>query len=60
MDWTIRKQVEMNYASFAIPARELFEEERLGEFLPYILSTLKRNLSKNGFEFLLYGVDARL
>lgn len=60
MDWTIRKQVEMNYASFAIPARELFEEERLDEFLPYILSTLKRNLSKNGFEFLLYGVDARL
>jgi hypothetical protein len=60
MDWTIRKQVEMNYASFAIPARELFEEERLDEFLPYILSTLKRNLSKNGFEFLLYGVGARL
>ena len=61
MDWAVRKQVEMGYSSLAMPARELFEEERLDEFLPYVLSTLKRSFRrKNGFEFLLYGVGARL
>ncbi|MEM2088401.1 MAG: hypothetical protein QXF52_06985, partial [Thermoproteota archaeon] len=40
MDWAVRKQVEMGYASFAMPARELFEEEKLDEFFPYILQTL--------------------
>jgi len=62
MDWAIRKQVEMGYASFAMPARELFEEERLDEFLPYILLTLKRSFRRNksGFELLLYGVGAKL
>ena len=62
MDWVIRRQVEMGYASFAMPARELFEEERLDEFLPYILLTLKRSFRRNksGFELLLYGVGAKL
>jgi len=62
MDWAVRKQVEMGYASFAMPARELFEEERLDEFLPYILMSLKRRFrtKKSDFEFLLYGVGRKL
>ncbi|MGB9718625.1 MAG: hypothetical protein ACPL4E_09355, partial [Thermoproteota archaeon] len=54
-----RRQVEMGYVSFAMPARELFEEEMLDYFLPQILLTLKRSL-KNDFEFLLYGVGVKL
>ncbi|MEM3712028.1 MAG: hypothetical protein QXR97_00590, partial [Thermoproteota archaeon] len=61
MDWTIRKQVEMGYVSFVMPARELFEEERLDEFLPYILQTLKRSYKRKAdFELLLYGIGQRL
>ena len=59
MDWAVRRQVEMGYVSFAMPARELFEEEMLDYFLPQILLTLKRSL-KNDFEFLLYGVGVKL
>jgi len=61
MDWVLKKQVEMGYVSFAMPARELFEEERLDEFLPYILSTLRKSFrGEKDFEFLLYGVGQRL
>ncbi|MBO3842509.1 MAG: hypothetical protein FGF48_08885, partial [Candidatus Brockarchaeota archaeon] len=34
VDWAIRKQVEMGYVSFAMPARELFEDNLLGDLLP--------------------------
>lgn len=61
MDWAVRKQVEMGYVSFAMPMRELFEEERLDEFLPYVLQTLRRSYRrKNDFELLLYGVGVKL
>ncbi len=61
MDWAVRKQVEMGYVSFAMPARELFEEEMLDYFLPQILLTLKRSYKKRSdFEFLLYGVGQKL
>lgn len=61
MDWVVKKQVEMGYVSFAMPARELFEEERLDEFLPYVILTLKRSFKRrNNFEFLLYGVGVKL
>ncbi|MBO3798058.1 MAG: hypothetical protein QXI42_04830 [Thermoproteota archaeon] len=59
MDWAVRRQVEMGYVSFAMPARELFEEEMLDYFLPQILLTLRRSL-RNDFEFLLYGVGVKL
>ncbi len=60
MDWTIRRQVEMGYASFAMPARELFEEEKLDEFIPYVLLTLKRSFGrKDDFELILYGVGSK-
>ncbi|MBO3808077.1 MAG: hypothetical protein FGF50_00530 [Candidatus Brockarchaeota archaeon] len=61
MDWALRKQVEMGYVSFAMPARELFEEEMLDYFLPQILLTLKRSYKKRSdFELLLYGVGVKL
>ncbi len=61
MDWVVKKQVEMGYVSFAMLARELFEEERLDEFLPYVILTLKRSFKRrNNFEFLLYGVGVKL
>lgn len=61
MEWAVRKQVEMGYVSFAMPAKELFEEERLDEFLPYVLLTLRRNYKRRtDFEFLLYGIGQRL
>lgn len=59
MDWAVRRQVEMGYVSFVMPARELFEEEMLDYFLPQILLTLKRSL-RNNFDFLLYGVGVKL
>lgn len=61
MDWAVRKQVEMGYVSFAMPVRELFEEERLDEFLPYVLQTLRRSYKRRtDFELLLYGGGQRL
>lgn len=60
MDWAVRKQVEMGYVSFVMPARELFEEGRLDEFLPYVLSTLKRSYKRKNGLFLLYGVGQKL
>jgi hypothetical protein len=62
MDWVIRKQVEMGYVSFAMPARELFEEGILDDFLPYVIRILKRSRKASGMnpELLLYGVGQRL
>ncbi|MEM2089063.1 MAG: hypothetical protein QXF52_10420 [Thermoproteota archaeon] len=57
MDWAIKKQVEMGYVSFAIPARELFEEGSLGYFLPHVLKILKNN--SIDFELLVYGVGRK-
>lgn len=57
MDWAIKKQVEMGYVSFAMPARELFEEGSLGYFLPYVLKILKN--SSIDFELLVYGVGRK-
>ncbi|MBO3833093.1 MAG: hypothetical protein FGF51_06905 [Candidatus Brockarchaeota archaeon] len=59
IDWAVRKQVEMGYVSFAMPARELFEEEMLDYFLPLVTLALKRGL-RNDFELLLYGVGVKL
>ncbi|MGC8831424.1 MAG: hypothetical protein ACP5PQ_02435 [Thermoproteota archaeon] len=60
MDWAVRRQVEMGYVSFAMPARELFEEEMLDYFLPLVLQTLKKSHRGSDFELLLYGVGQKL
>lgn len=62
IDWVIRKQVEMGYVSFAMPARELFEEGMLSLFLSDALMSLKwiSKGIKTSFELLLYGVGRRL
>jgi len=57
--WALVKEIEIGYASFAMPARELFEEERIDEFLPYVLQTLKNKKNEN-FELILYGIGQRL
>ncbi len=62
VDWAIRKQVEMGYVSFAMPARELFEENMLDLFLPDALMSLKwiSRRTKTNFELLVYGVGRKL
>ncbi|MBO3754162.1 MAG: hypothetical protein FGF53_04705 [Candidatus Brockarchaeota archaeon] len=61
MDWAVRRQAEMGFASFVMPARELFEEEMLDYLLPQILLTLKTSYKKRSdFELLLYGVGVKL
>ncbi|MBO3841878.1 MAG: hypothetical protein FGF48_05620 [Candidatus Brockarchaeota archaeon] len=51
----------MGFASFVMPARELFEEEMLDYLLPQILLTLKTSYKKRSdFELLLYGVGVKL
>lgn len=40
--WALAKEIEIGYVSFTMPVRELFEEERVDEFLPYVLQTLKK------------------
>lgn len=62
MDWVLRKEIEMGYVSFAMPARELYIEGSMNEYLPYVLMSLKRNarVHKREFELLLYGVGQKL
>ncbi|MBO3841018.1 MAG: hypothetical protein FGF48_01175 [Candidatus Brockarchaeota archaeon] len=62
IDWAIRKQVEMGYVSFAMPARELFEDNLLGDLLPSALMSLKwfSKRTRTDFELLLYGIGRRL
>ncbi|MGB9894642.1 MAG: hypothetical protein ACPLN2_01920 [Thermoproteota archaeon] len=57
--WSFTKEIEAGYVSFAMPIRELFEEERLDEFLPYIIQTIKERRNKD-FELVLYGIGQRL
>ncbi|MGC9085237.1 MAG: hypothetical protein ACP5IT_03560 [Thermoproteota archaeon] len=59
MQWLIQKEVEMGYASFAMPARELVRDHLLDDFLPYVLRILRDQRQAN-FELLLYGVGHRL
>jgi len=47
IDWAIRKQVEMGYVSFAMPARELLEDNLLEDLLPSALMSLRRVSKKN-------------
>lgn len=62
IDLALRKQLEMGYISFAMPARELFEENLLDDFLPYVLRILKKHqrICKTDAELLLYGIGRRL
>jgi len=62
MDYVIRKQTKMGYSSFAMPSRELLEEDMLNDFLPGVLWSLKRNskVAKTSFELLVYGVGRKL
>jgi len=62
MEWIIHREMEMGYVSFAMPARELYEESSLDEYLPYVLTILKRNAEaqKREFELLLYGIGKKL
>ncbi|MEM2088231.1 MAG: hypothetical protein QXF52_06085 [Thermoproteota archaeon] len=62
VDWAIRKQVEMGYVSFAMPARELLEDNVLDDLLPNAIMSLKQlsETAKTDFELLIYGVGHRL
>ncbi|MBO3800554.1 MAG: hypothetical protein FGF52_05845 [Candidatus Brockarchaeota archaeon] len=62
IDWTIRKQVEMGFVSFAMPVRELFEDNLLDDLLPGALMSLRwfSKKIKTNFELLLYGIGHRL
>ncbi|MEM2940274.1 MAG: hypothetical protein QW304_01805 [Thermoproteota archaeon] len=62
IDWAIRKQAEMGYVSFAMPARELLEDNLLGDLLPGAVMSLKwvSKRTEIDFELLIYGVGQRL
>ncbi|MBO3753873.1 MAG: hypothetical protein FGF53_03215 [Candidatus Brockarchaeota archaeon] len=61
IDWAIRKQVEMGFVSFAMPVRELLEDNVLDDLLPSALMSLKYfSKTKTDFELLLYGIGRRL
>ena len=62
MDWALRKQVEMGYASFAMPARELLEDNLLGDLLPATMMSLRwiSKRTRKDLELLVYGVGQRL
>jgi len=62
IDWAVRKQVEMGYVSFAMPARELLEDNLLGDFLPATIMSLRwiSRRTKKDLELLVYGVGRRL
>jgi hypothetical protein len=62
VDWAIRKQVEMGYVSFAMPARELFEDNLLGDILPDTIMSLRwvSKRTRKELELLIYGIGHRL
>ncbi|MEM3523754.1 MAG: hypothetical protein QXU11_07300 [Thermoproteota archaeon] len=67
IDLVVRKQMEMGYVSFAMPARELFREGRLSSSFPNnpvdnALWSLKRvsREFKTNFELIIYGVGRKL
>ncbi len=62
IDWAIRKQAEMGYVSFAMPARELLEDNLLGDLLPGAVMSLEwvSKRTKTAFELLIYGVGRML
>jgi hypothetical protein len=62
MEWIIRREVEMGYVSFVMPARELYNEGSIDEYLPYVLTTIKRSTRahEKKFELLLYGIGQNL
>ncbi|MEM3425743.1 MAG: hypothetical protein QW506_05660 [Thermoproteota archaeon] len=62
VDWAIRKQVEMGFVSFAMPARELLEDNVLGDLLPGTLMSLKwiSKKTKRDLELLIYGIGHEL
>ncbi|MEM3390280.1 MAG: hypothetical protein QW491_12875 [Thermoproteota archaeon] len=62
IDWAIRKQVEMGYVSFVMPARELLEDNLLEDLLPGAIMSLQwvSKKTKTSFELLIYGVGHRL
>ncbi|MEM4609890.1 MAG: hypothetical protein QW190_03290 [Thermoproteota archaeon] len=62
VDWTVRWQVEMGYVSFAMPARELLEDNLLEDLLPGAIMSLKwiSKRIKKDLELLIYGVGHRL
>ncbi|MEM0162357.1 MAG: hypothetical protein QXO62_04770, partial [Thermoproteota archaeon] len=62
IDWAIKKQVEMGYVSFAMPARELLEDNLLEDLLPGAIMSLRRvsKRTRRDLELLIYGVGHRL
>jgi len=58
--WSLQKEIEMGYVSFVMPARELFEQSLLNDFLDYTLLVLNMNREVNDFELLIYGVSHKL
>jgi len=62
IDWAIRRQVEMGYVSFVMPARELLEDNMLGDLLHGAIMSLKwvSKSIETDFELLVYGIGYRL
>ena len=62
VDWVIRKQFEMGYVSFAMPARELLEDNLLGDILPDTIMSLRWvfRRTRKDLELLIYGIGHRL
>ena len=56
--FSLRREVEMNYISFVMPARELFKQGLLNEILPHVLIILKKLCRASGKnpEILIYGI----
>lgn len=57
---SLKREIEMGYVSFAMPARELFEQNLLDYFFPFVLSMLRKFKISKDFEILLYGVGRKL
>ncbi|MEM2886123.1 MAG: hypothetical protein QXF24_08560 [Thermoproteota archaeon] len=59
---SLSREVEMNYVSFVMPARELFEQGLLGDLLSHVLIMLKKlgRVNNKKLEIVIYGVGRKL
>jgi len=59
---SLKREIEMNYVSFVMPARELFEQGLLNNLLSHVLIMLKKlgRVNNKKLEILIYGVGRKL
>jgi len=59
---SLKREIEMNYVSFVMPARELFEQGLLNDLLSHVLIMLKKlgRVNNKKLEILIYGVGRKL